>query len=114
KGMGDAWHETVVAVVTEFGRTARINGTEGTDHGTATVALLAGGALKGGRVIADWPGLRAQDPHEGRDLRPTTDLRAVLKGVLRDHVRVPVRALDTTVFPDSVASRPMSGLTTLA
>ena len=56
---GDAWRETVVAVVTEFGRTARVNGTDGTDHGTATVALLAGGALRGGRVIADWPGFRA-------------------------------------------------------
>src|SRR5262249_42588858 len=58
KEMGPAWQDTVVAVVTEFGRTARINGTEGTDHGTATVALLVGGALKGGRVIADWPGLK--------------------------------------------------------
>ena len=78
-----AWRETVVAVVTEFGRTARINGTEGTDHGTGTVALLVGGALKGGRVIADWPGLKDADLHEKRDLKPTTDLRAVLKGVLQ-------------------------------
>ena len=86
--MGEAWRETVVAVVTEFGRTARINGTDGTDHGTATVALLAGGALKGGRVIADWPGLKHANLHEGRDLKPTTDLRAVLKGLLKDHLRV--------------------------
>ena len=78
-----AWRETVVAVVTEFGRTARINGTEGTDHGTGTVALLVGGALKGGRVIADWPGLKERDLYESRDLKPTTDLRAVLKGVLQ-------------------------------
>ena len=78
--MKDAWRETVVAVITEFGRTARINGTDGTDHGTATVALLAGGALKGGRVIGDWPGLKPANLHEGRDLKPTTDLRAVLKG----------------------------------
>ena len=62
--MGDAWRETVVAVITEFGRTARINGTEGTDHGTGTVALLLGGALKGGRVIADWPGLKDADLYE--------------------------------------------------
>jgi hypothetical protein len=82
--MDDAWRETAVAVLTEFGRTARINGTDGTDHGTGTVALLAGGALKGGRVIADWP--KPADLHEGRDLRPTTDLRAVLKGLLRDHL----------------------------
>ena len=88
KNMGEAWRETVVAVITEFGRTARINGTNGTDHGTGTVALLAGGALKGGRVIADWPGLRNADLYEGRDLEATTDLRAVLKGLLKDHLRV--------------------------
>ena len=110
KEMGAAWRETIVAVVTEFGRTARINGTEGTDHGTATVALLAGGALKGGRVIADWPGLKDAGLYEGRDLKPTTDLRAVLKGVLKEHLRVPDAALATKVFPDSVAARPMTGL----
>jgi len=108
--MKDAWRETVVAVVTEFGRTARINGTEGTDHGTATVVLLAGGALKGGRVIADWPGLKVAKLHEGRDLRPTTDLRAVLKGLLRDHLRVEEAALATKVFPDSGAVKPMAAL----
>jgi uncharacterized protein (DUF1501 family) len=100
-GMGAAWSETVVTLITEFGRTARINGTDGTDHGTATVALLAGGALKGGRVIADWPGLREADLHEKRDLRATTDLRAVLKGLLRDHLRVDNRALAAEVFPGS-------------
>ena len=108
--MGPAWRETVVALVTEFGRTARINGTDGTDHGTATIALLAGGALKGGRVIADWPGLKETSLYEGRDLKPTTDLRVVLKGVLRDHLRIPDGALATKVFPDSVAARPMAGL----
>jgi uncharacterized protein (DUF1501 family) len=108
--MQDAWRETVVAVITEFGRTARINGTEGTDHGTATVALLAGGALKGGRVVADWPGLKPSHLHEGRDLKPTTDLRAVLKGVLRDHLRVEETALASKVFPDSAAVKPMAGL----
>jgi len=96
--------------VTEFGRTARINGTEGTDHGTATIALLAGGALKGGRVIADWPGLKDAELYQGRDLKPTTDLRAVLKGVLRDHVRVDDKALASAVFPDSAAVKPMDGL----
>jgi uncharacterized protein (DUF1501 family) len=108
--MGEAWRETVVAVVTEFGRTARINGTDGTDHGTGTVALLAGGALKGGRVIADWPGLRPADLYEGRDLRPTTDLRAVLKGLLRDHLRLDEGALASSVFPESAAVVPMAGL----
>ena len=108
--MGPAWRETVVAVVTEFGRTARINGTEGTDHGTATIALLAGGALKGGRVVANWPGLKSSQLHEGRDLKPTTDLRAVLKGILRDHLRVDEQQLATAVFPDSAGLKPMTGL----
>lgn len=108
--MGDAWRETVVAVVTEFGRTARINGTNGTDHGTGTVALLVGGALKGGLVIADWPGLKQAQLYEDRDLKPTTDLRAVLKGLLRDHLRVDERVLASTVFPDSADITPTSGL----
>jgi uncharacterized protein (DUF1501 family) len=110
KNMGPAWQETVVAVVTEFGRTARINGTDGTDHGTATVALLAGGALKGGRVIADWPGLKEADLHEKRDLRASTDLRAVLKGLLRDHLRVEDRVLATDVFPGSDGVKALDGL----
>jgi uncharacterized protein (DUF1501 family) len=110
--MGAAWRETVVALITEFGRTARINGNEGTDHGTATVALLAGGALKGGRVIADWPGVKEASLYENRDLRPTTDLRAVLKGLLKDHLRVEDRPLSGDVFPDSGDARPMEGLLT--
>jgi uncharacterized protein (DUF1501 family) len=97
-------------MITEFGRTARINGTDGTDHGTGTVALLAGGALQGGRVIADWPGLKEADLHEGRDLKATTDLRAVLKGILRDHLRVDESVLATTVFPGSSDVKPMAGL----
>ena len=108
--MGDAWRETAVAVITEFGRTARINGTEGTDHGTGTVAFLAGGALKGGRVLADWPGLKEANLHEKRDLKATTDLRAVLKGLLRDHLRVDEAALAGKVFPDSGTVKPMPGL----
>ncbi len=108
--MGEAWRETVVAVVTEFGRTARINGTEGTDHGTGTVAFLIGGALAGGRVVADWPGLKERDLHEGRDLKPTTDLRAVLKGLLKDHLRVDDRALAAAVFPGSDDVKPAAGL----
>jgi uncharacterized protein (DUF1501 family) len=108
--MGAAWRDTVVAVITEFGRTARINGSNGTDHGTGTVALLAGGALSGGRVIADWPGLKPANLHEGRDLRATIDLRAVLKGILRDHLRVEESALANAVFPDSAAVAAMAGL----
>jgi uncharacterized protein (DUF1501 family) len=108
--MGAAWQDTVVALSTEFGRTAHINGTDGTDHGTATVSLLVGGALKGGRVIADWPGLKSADLYENRDLKPTTDLRAVLKGVLKDHLRADDRALAKNVFPGSADVKPMAGL----
>src|SRR5262245_30282139 len=108
--MGGSWRETVVAVITEFGRTARINGSDGTDHGTGTVALLAGGALRGGRVLADWPGLKAADLYEGRDLKPTTDLRAVLKGLLRDHLRVEEAELARTVFPGGAEVMPTPGL----
>jgi uncharacterized protein (DUF1501 family) len=108
--IGDAWREAVVAIVTEFGRTARINGTDGTDHGTGTVAVLAGGALEGGRVIADWPGVKAASLYENRDLKATTDLRAVLKGVLKDHLRLDEHALVNAVFPGSGGVSPMAGL----
>jgi uncharacterized protein (DUF1501 family) len=110
RSMGSAWGETVVALVTEFGRTARINGTAGTDHGTGTVVVLVGGALKGGRVIADWPGLKPANLYQDRDLAPTTDLRAVLKGVLRDHLRLDEQALAASVFPGSADLKPMAGL----
>jgi uncharacterized protein (DUF1501 family) len=108
--MGATWSETVVALITEFGRTARINGNEGTDHGTATVALFAGGALRGGRVVADWPGVKEKDLYQNRDLKPTIDLRAVLKGLLRDHLRVDERALAADIFPDSETAKPIDGL----
>jgi len=108
--IGEAWSDTVVALLTEFGRTAHINGNDGTDHGTATAALFAGGALKGGRVVADWPGLKDGDLRDQRDLKPTTDLRSVLKGLLRDHLRVDERQLEASVFPDSAAARPTEGL----
>jgi uncharacterized protein (DUF1501 family) len=108
--MGSAWKETVVAVITEFGRTAAVNGTAGTDHGTATVALLLGGAVNGGRVLADWPGLSPNALFEGRDLAPTIDLRALLKGVLKDHLGLTDKSLADTVFPDSGLIRPTPDL----
>ena len=110
ESLGPVWRNTVVLVATEFGRTAAINGTRGTDHGTGAAAFLLGGAVAGGRVLADWPGLSRGALHEGRDLKPTGDLRAYIKGVLRDHLGVPQRALDTTVFPDSAAAGTKSGL----
>lgn len=96
-----AWGRSVVVVATEFGREVAVNGTLGTDHGTGSAAFVLGGAVRGGRVIADWPGLAKRDRFEGRDLKITTDLRAVLRSVLADHLRVASGALDTTVFPGS-------------
>jgi uncharacterized protein (DUF1501 family) len=110
RGLAERWRETVVVVVTEFGRTARVNGTDGTDHGTGTIALLAGGAVKGGRVISDWPGLTPASLYQGRDLAPTADLRAVFKGVLHDHLGLAERVLADTVFPDSAPVKAMKGL----
>ena len=92
-GLGDAWQRTAVLVMTEFGRTVHANGTGGTDHGTGTVAFLAGGAVAGGRVLADWPGLADGQLLEGRDLQPTLDLRALAKGLLAAHLRLDRRAL---------------------
>lgn len=109
-GMGPAWKDTVMVIVTEFGRTAHTNGTDGTDHGTATAALLIGGAVKGGRILAKWPGLADKDLYETRDLMPTLDLRAVLKGVLRDHLGIPAGALGGTIFPESHGAQPIDGL----
>ncbi len=108
--MTPVWAETAVIAITEFGRTAHVNGTDGTDHGTATTALMLGGAVNGGRVVADWPGLKPAQLYEQRDLAPTTDLRAVLKGVLRDHMGLSERALAATVFPDSIGVKPLDGL----
>ncbi|WP_421995215.1 DUF1501 domain-containing protein [Roseococcus sp.] len=108
-GLGPIWAETVVVVVTEFGRTARLNGTGGTDHGMATAALLLGGRVRGGRVLADWPGLAPQELFENRDLRPTTDLRSALAGLMIDHLDLPSRALPD-IFPDQTPVRPVRGL----
>jgi uncharacterized protein (DUF1501 family) len=99
--LGATWQRTAVLIATEFGRTAAANGTRGTDHGTATAALLLGGAVRGGRVICDWPGLSARALYEGRDLKPTLDMRSVIKSVLRDHLNISPRKLDAEVFPDN-------------
>ncbi len=110
KGLGPRWSDTAIVAITEFGRTAKINGTVGTDHGTGTVAFLAGGAIRGGRVIANWPGLKPAQLYQARDLAPTTDLRAVLKGVLADQFGLSAAVLGEKVFPDSAAVRPIQGL----
>lgn len=104
------WSRTVVLVITEFGRTAAVNGTHGTDHGTGGCAFLIGGPVRGGRVVADWPGLSAQSLWEQRDLRPTLDLRSVFKGLLAEQFGLGSSALATRVFPDSSAVRATMGL----
>ena len=98
-----AWARTVVVVATEFGREVAINGTLGTDHGTGGAAFVLGGTVQGGRVLADWPGLAKKNRYDGRDLRITTDLRSVLKGVLADHLKIAERSLNGEVFPGSEA-----------
>jgi uncharacterized protein (DUF1501 family) len=108
--LGAAWRRSAVLVVTEFGRTVAVNGTQGTDHGTATCAFLTGGAVAGGRVLTDWPGLATSSLYEGRDLRPTTDLRSILKGVLVTHLGAAESGLEEKVFPGSRAVRPLERL----
>ncbi|HUF45746.1 MAG TPA: DUF1501 domain-containing protein [Aestuariivirgaceae bacterium] len=104
------WRDTAIVIATEFGRAVAMNGTMGTDHGTGTIAIVLGGAVNGGRVVADWPGLSQRSLLGGRDLMPTTDLRAVLKGVAKDHLGLGDRELAEIVFPDSAGVRPLSGL----
>lgn len=110
QGLGPVWSNAVVIAVTEFGRTARINGTAGTDHGTASTMILAGGALKRGGIVGDWPTLADASLFENRDLAPTLDVRQVFKGVLASHMEIDSRALDTAVFPDSNGARGLDGL----
>jgi uncharacterized protein (DUF1501 family) len=107
---GGTWGRTVVVVATEFGREVAVNGTLGTDHGTGGAAFVLGGAVRGGRVLADWPGLAKAQRFEGRDLRVTTDLRAVFRTVLGEHLRVPRAALDGEVLPGSAALPALAGL----
>ena len=109
-GLGERWEDTVILVMTEFGRTVRVNGTVGTDHGTGTVAFLLGGAVKGGRVVADWPGLKPGQLLEQRDLKPTLDLRAVAKGVLADLFGLTANVLGRDVFPETQRLKPIHGL----
>jgi len=108
-GLGAAWADTVVLVVTEFGRTVRVNGTGGTDHGTGTAAFVLGGGVAGGRVQADWPGLSEAKLFENRDVQPTLDLRSLAKGILAQHYSLGPQPLET-VFPDSTGFAPARGL----
>jgi uncharacterized protein (DUF1501 family) len=109
-GLGPAWANTVVLVATEFGRTVAANGTGGTDHGTASVAMLMGGAVKGGRVVADWPGLRSNDQFEGRDLKPTLALEAVIAGALAGHFALDPEKVARALYPSLPAFKRVEGL----
>ncbi len=109
QGLGPAWDRTAVVVVTEFGRTIRPNGTGGTDHGVGGAAFLAGGAVAGGRGLADWPGLGEGQRLDGRDLRPTLDVRDLLAGVLADHLGLGRPGLQAA-FPGRGGSRRVRGL----
>ncbi len=108
-GLANEWSRTAVLVCTEFGRTVQVNGTRGTDHGTGAAAFVVGGAVRGGRVLADWPGLAERHRYEGRDLKPTTDLRAVAKGLLAAQLSLGERAL-AEVFPGAESVRPARDL----
>ena len=110
RNLAEKWQDTVILVVTEFGRTVAVNGTDGTDHGTATIALLAGGAVNGGKIIADWPGLGSNSLYEGRDLTPTVDLRSIEKGLLADLFGLSDAALASEVFPNSADATPLRDL----
>ena len=95
----EVWNDTILYIVTEFGRTAHPNGSGGTDHGTAGLSMVLGGRVKGGRIIAEWPGLSEDKLYEGRDLRPTTDLRSVSKSILTGHFGLSSSIIDKSIFP---------------
>lgn len=108
--LGEAWKDTAVVVATEFGRTARANGTGGTDHGTASAAMLLGGAVKGGRVLSDWPGLSAPALYEGRDLTPTVDLDALIAMAAAESLRLDPELVMRRLFPDRPLDKKLAGL----
>lgn len=110
QGLGPVWQETMVLVATEFGRTVAVNGTGGTDHGTGTAAMLFGGSVRGGRVVADWPGLAAGQLHEGRDLRPTMRLDDVISGAVAAHFGLDPARAAATLFPVLAQRAPIAGL----
>ncbi|MEK6638957.1 MAG: DUF1501 domain-containing protein [Pseudomonadota bacterium] len=109
-GLGAAWANTMILVATEFGRTVAVNGTGGTDHGTASATMLIGGAVKGGRVIADWPGLRSSDQFEGRDLKPTIALEAVIAGAIAGHFALDPVQVAKTLYPSLPPVKRIEGL----
>jgi uncharacterized protein (DUF1501 family) len=108
--VGAAWKKTTVLVATEFGRTAAVNGSGGTDHGTASMAMLIGGAVKGGRVLTDWPGLAPSKLYEDRDLRPTMGLDSLIAGGAAEALGLDSDRLGHLLFGPAISSKPISGL----
>jgi uncharacterized protein (DUF1501 family) len=98
-GMGAAWAHTVVLVATEFGRTVAVNGTDGTDHGTGSAAMVIGGAVMGGRILSDWPGLAPGDLYEGRDLKPTLALDTLIASLCADAFKLDAQRTAQVLFP---------------
>lgn len=109
-GLGPAWGDTMVLVATEFGRTVAVNGTGGSDHGTGSAAMLVGGAVRGGRVVADWPGLGQAALYENRDLKPTLGLDQFVAGAVASHYGVDPARTMTILFPDTKGARAVEGL----
>ena len=109
-GLGPLWSDTMVLVATEFGRTVAVNGTGGTDHGTGSSAMLLGGAVKGGRVLADWPGLGQAALFEGRDLRPTMQLDGFIGGAVAGHFGVDPKRAMAALFPENNGAAAVGGL----
>jgi uncharacterized protein (DUF1501 family) len=109
-GMGPLWSKTTVLVATEFGRTAAANGTGGTDHGTGSVAMVLGGSVRGGRVIADWPGLAPHNLYEARDLKPTTSLDALIAGTASESLGLDPQRTAAVLFGQTAAGRPLAGI----
>jgi uncharacterized protein (DUF1501 family) len=108
--LGPAWTKTAVVAASEFGRTVAVNGTGGTDHGTAGIALLFGGTVAGGGIHAEWRGLKPTSLRDGRDLPAQTDTRAIFKAALADHLGVGRQALEERIFPDSAGAPMLKGL----
>lgn len=109
-GLGPVWNDTLVLVATEFGRTVKVNGTQGTDHGTGSVAMLLGGAVQGGRIVADWPGLADAQLYEGRDLRPTMALDNVIQSAVAAHFSLSPAQTAAKLFPSMKGVRPLRDL----
>lgn len=110
-GLGPAWADTMVLVATEFGRTVAVNGTGGTDHGTASAAMLFGGGVKGGRILADWPGLAPGALYEARDLKPTMSLDTLIVGAVASHFALDPARAKAALFPETSGAKPMLNLT---